>query len=57
MPAPKDGAADKPDNEPNIDPVDDEKSEHGDGSGENAMPKKKEDQESEDGVGRSVENA
>ena len=47
--APKDGAADEPDNDPNDDPADDDKkSEHGGGSGKNATPKKKEDQESED---------
>ena len=49
VPTPKDGAANEPDNEPNGNPADDDKkSEHGGGSGENAMPKKKEDQESED---------
>ena len=48
-PMPKDGEADEPDNDPNDEPADgNKKSEHGGGSGEDATPKKKEGQESED---------
>ena len=54
-PMPKDDEADGPDNNPisrskgpGDEPVDDDKSEHDRGSGEDATPKKKEDQESED---------
>ena len=48
VPTPKDGEADESDNDPNDEPADDKKGEHSGGSGEDAMPKKKEDQESED---------
>ena len=44
VPAPKDGAANKPDNDPDNDPVDDDKSEHGGESDENTTPKKEEDE-------------
>ena len=47
-PMPKDGKADESDNDPNDEPADDKKGEHGGGSGEDATPKKKEDQESKD---------
>ena len=47
-PAPKEDAADEPDNDgdnnPDNDPADDDKSEHDDESDENAMPKKEEDE-------------
>ena len=45
---PKDGEADESDNDPNDESADDKKGEHGGGSGKDATPKKKEDQESED---------
>ena len=43
-PAPKEDAADEPDNDADNDPADDDKSEHDDESDENATPKKEEDE-------------